>query len=342
MSIFRKKPSLLLSSAWLLFALIFLISLSLGAVKVSPREILHILTGTGQEGTAVLIILKLRLPRILLASLTGISLALGGMVFQAVFRNPMAEPYILGISSGAALGASLIALLGIQITFWGISALGVGAFAGAGVSLFILYIFFGKTGGESRIGLLLGGVVLSFFLSSLMSLILSMDRKLASSILFWSMGSFTTARWEKILFLAPLTCLFTLSLFFRRNALNLLTVGEETAHTLGLNVKRTSNLLLLASSMLTAASVACSGTIGFIGLLVPHAVRILTGADHRRLLPAVIPAGASVMVLADLLARTAHPPMEIPVGVISGLLGAPLFLFLLKRNGTAPIMGERE
>ena len=329
------------AAAWALFILTLFTALALGAVRVPLRDIAEILLDWGEGGTAGLIIMRLRLPRILLASLTGISLALGGTVFQAVFRNPMAEPYILGISSGSALGASLVVLLGFQITFGGISALGLGAFAGAGASLLILYLFFGRTDG-SRIGLLLGGIVLSFFLSSLMSLILSMNREMASSILFWSMGSFTTASWEKILFLAPLTLLFSMEFLFYGNALNLLTAGEETAHTLGLNVRGTTNILLLSASMLTAATVACSGTIGFIGLLVPHGVRLLTGANHRRLIPVVIPAGASVMVLADLLARTVHPPMEIPVGVITGLMGAPLFLFLLKRNGMAPIMGERE
>jgi len=328
-------------SAWLLLGLIFLLSLSLGAVNIGPGRLLSVLIRGDRSNTDWIIIMKLRLPRALQASLTGICLALGGTVFQAVFRNPMAEPYILGISSGAALGASMTVFAGFSFSFWGISALGIGAFAGAGLSLLILFLFFGIRRYSNRIGLLLGGVVLSFFLSSFMSLILSMDRDLASSILFWSMGSFTTASWDKILFLSPLTLAGVFFFLTRSNALNLLTTGEETAHTLGLNVRKRGNLFLLAASLLTAAAVACSGTIGFIGLLVPHGVRLITGAHHRRLLPLVVPCGAGLMLLADLLARAVHPPMEIPVGVITGLLGAPLFLFLLKRNGSAPVMGER-
>ncbi len=338
---FPRNRTLPIITAWFLLGLIFLLSLSLGAVTVSPGRILSFLSEGNRAGTDWIIVMKLRLPRTVQAALTGICLALGGTVFQAVFRNPMAEPYILGISSGSALGASLTALTGLGISFLGVSALGVGAFAGAGASLLLLYLFFGGRSSTGRIGLLLGGVVLSFFLSSLMSLILSMDRELATSIMFWSMGSFTTASWEKILFLAPLTLGGSLFFLTRSHTLNLLTTGEETAQTLGIDVRKRGNRFLLAASLLTAAAVACSGTIGFIGLLVPHGVRIVTGAHHRRLLPLVLPSGASLMLLADLLARTVHPPTEIPVGVITGLLGAPLFLCLLRRNGAMTPMGER-
>jgi iron complex transport system permease protein len=190
--------------AWLILAAVIWIALSLGAVRVSPEKLFHILFQTNENMEAEkLIILKIRLPRIILAALTGISLTLGGTVFQALFKNPMAEPYILGISSGSALGASLMALTGINISLLGISALGLGAFGGAGLSLLMLYFFILSSGRNNHISLLLGGVVLSFFFSSLLSLILSMDRELAASILFWTMGSFTTAGWEKNNFSYP-------------------------------------------------------------------------------------------------------------------------------------------
>lgn len=330
----------LLPLAWILFlGLVFLSAMS-GAVSIDVLSPETLLTSRGELTSEGIILLKIRLPRIIMAALTGMGLTLGGIVFQALFRNPMAEPYILGISSGAALGASLVALLGINVSLAGISALGVGAFAGAGLSLLLLYVFIWGPARSQRIGLLLGGVVLSFFFSSLMSLILSLDRELASSLIFWSMGSFTTAGWEKVLFLTPLLLFSLVMVLAHSHTLNLLTAGEAAAQTLGVNVERTRNVLLLITSLLTAAVVACVGTVGFVGLLVPHGIRLLTGANHRRLIPLSLPAGASLMILADLLARRLVPPMEIPVGVITGLLGAPLFLFLLRKTSGYRLEGS--
>jgi len=277
------------------------------------------------------ILFSLRLPRILFAAVVGASLSLAGVVFQAVLRNPLADPYILGVSGGAALGAVLATLF--ISSLWTIPLL---AFSGAMVTIILIFGFSWLRDDREGHTLLLTGVIINAFFSALLMFFFSMSKSdEAQSILFWLMGNVSLAEGREIILTgAVMTAGFAL-LFVYARSLNLLTLGDETAMQLGIDVKRTKKLLLVTASLVTATAVSMSGTIGFIGLVVPHLMRLLFGADHRILLPAALLAGAIFMVLADTLARTVLAPVELPVGVVTALCGAPYFLYLLHTKRTS-------
>ena len=278
------------------------------------------------------IILLLRLPRILLSLIVGMGLAASGTVFQGVFRNPMADPYILGISSGAALGVTLVTVSSISLAALGSLLLPASAFAGALAAAFLVLIISGGLRDSSLIPLLLSGIAVSFLLSAAISLLMYLNRDKAQSILFWTFGSFSSPSWQKV-FIAGWPVLIGLAVvyIFHRD-LDLLTLGEDSAQSLGLQVRRTRLILLGTATLMAAAAVMVSGIIGFIGLIVPHAVRLVTGPRHRQLLPWSMRTGALFCLLSDTIARSIMPPAEIPVGIITALFGAPYFLFLLRRR----------
>lgn len=325
------KPAarLLLLSAVLAVAL--LAAVRLGAVPLSLRQVMDGVRGSG-DATTVAIVRRLRLPRAVLAAMVGGSLAASGATFQALLRNPLAEPYILGISGGAAVGAVFaIALLGVGAT-GGIVA--VCALAGAVLAILLVFRIAAVVGRalDTRILLLAGVVVGAFFNACILLALTFADADAFRSAIFWMMGSFSGATWKSITLLAAAMVPGVALLLALARPLNLLSVGEETAAYLGTRVERTKLLAYGTASLLTACAVAASGVIGFVGLVIPHVVRLLWGADHRFLLPASVLAGAAFAVLADTLARTAAAPTELPVGVVTAFVGVPFFVYLLRRR----------
>jgi len=280
------------------------------------------------------VLFRLRLPRVLMAAIVGASLALVGAALQALFRNPLAEPFTLGVSGGASLGASLAIALGLGINIAGVPIIFVAAFLGAALSVVVVYRLAHAGGGVMLPGaLLLAGVVLNLCASACVLVIQYVaDYNRALQILRWLIGSLDVVGfgliWRMLIFLVP----GWLILGAYARDLHLLATGEESAASLGVDVSRTEKIVFIASSLIVGVTVSVGGTIGFVGLIVPHAARLLFGQDVRVLLPASFLLGASFLVLADTLARTAIAPGELPVGALTALLGGPVFLLLLRRQ----------
>lgn len=305
-----------------------LLSVRFGAVPLGSADIVAALLPGGDD-TARTIVRDLRLPRALLASLVGGGLALAGAVFQALLRNPLAEPYILGVSGGAAVGAVIAIALGIAtLSSW---ALPAAAFAGALVAIVLVFrIAAAATPTLDVRVLLLAGVVAAAFFNACIMLVLSVsEASTVRSAVLWMMGSLAGAGWSSVAVAAAYTLPAAAVLLALARALNLMAIGEETATYLGTNTERVKRIAYAVASLLTAAGVAVSGVIGFVGLIVPHGIRLAAGADHRFLLPACFAAGAAFLTLADLAARTVRAPAELPIGVITAFIGVPLFLALL-------------
>jgi iron complex transport system permease protein len=302
-----------------------------GSVPVSGAEFWAILGGGGDPALRQ-IVLELRLPRVIMGLLVGGGLALSGAVFQALLRNPLAEPYILGISGGAAAGAVLILTLGLaSAVSW---ALPGAAFGGA--LLAIVLVFGVAASADRRLDvrvLLLSGVVVGAFFAAVIALLLALsDAPTLRGAVLWMMGSLSGASWRTVTIVAAYTLPAALLLLALARPLNLMAIGEETAGYLGTPVERTKRVAYGVASLLAAAGVAFVGVIGFVGLVVPHAVRLLSGPNHRTLLPLSALAGGGFLVLADLGARTLFAPLEIPIGVITAFVGVPFFLILLRRS----------
>lgn len=302
------------------------------------RILLHAVPGIGAGITPdwppshEAIVLSLRLPRVLLAMIVGAALAVAGGAFQGLFRNPMADPYIIGVSSGAALGAALAITLRPSVSFMGLGAVPAAAFAGAVITVFTVYSI-ARVGSQVPVGnLLLSGVALSSFLSALVSLVVVFSRNQVHEIIYWLMGSLSGRGWVHLGVALPYLGLGAAVLLYHARDLNALLMGEEEAAHLGVAVDRVKRTILVAASLLTAAAVATCGTIGFVGLIIPHIIRLVVGPDHRSLLPVSAVAGAILLVLADLAARVVVSPAELPVGVVTAFIGGPFFLYLLKRS----------
>jgi len=303
-----------------------------GTVTISLGEILALVRGGGGDPTVRFIILELRLPRAILGLLVGGGLAIAGAVFQALLRNPLAEPYILGISGGAAAGAVLVLALGlVGSASW---LLPGAAFGGA--LLAIALVFGVATSARQRLDvrvLLLSGVVVGAFFSAVIALVLSLsDASTVRDAILWMMGSLSGATWRVVGIVALYTVPAAFVLLALARPLNLMAIGEETAGYLGTDVERTKRRAYALASLLAAAGVAFVGVIGFVGLVVPHTVRLLVGPDHRILLPLSALGGGVFLVMADLGARTFLAPTEIPIGVITAFVGVPFFLLLLRRS----------
>lgn len=274
------------------------------------------------------IVLNLRLPRSLLALLVGAVLGVAGAIMQALFRNPMAEPYLLGVSSGAGLGASIGFLFGLEVHIFGLSTIPVLAFAGAaGVAAFI-YALGGGGRGMGMTTLLLAGIAVGSFVSAVNALLMIMMREELRGLIFWLMGGFSLRGWEEVTVMLPYVVVgLFLALFFARE-LNALLLGDEGAMQLGVNVERVRKILLATATLLAAAAVSVGGIIGFVGLIVPHMARPFTGANHRALLPACAILGGATLLFSDILARSVSA-QEIPVGIVTAMLGTPFFLWIL-------------
>ena len=299
-------------------------------VNVMAQTMLGSAANGAEADPTSIILLHVRLPRLILAFFVGGSLAAVGVSLQALLRNPLADPSVLGISSGAALGAAVALLFGVGATVWSMSTLPICAFLGAVVSLLIIYRIAATHYGFSIYTLLLAGVVLSVIFSALITFLTSIaDPNRAFGMLAWLLGSLTGPDYQTLVVLTVYLVGGFCVLGSQAQSLNLLTLGEEAARSLGVEVERVKKIVFFSTALMTGAVVAFSGVIGFVGLIVPHAVRLTLGADHRLLLPIAALTGGIFLMLADTVARTLLSPAEIPVGVITALVGGPIFLYLL-------------
>lgn len=272
---------------------------------------------------------QLRIPRIVMSVLAGAALAICGGVFQSIFRNPVCDPYILGISSGASLGAAVAFIFGWDAMLFGIT---LPALVTALLTLLMILGIARLKGKHNTNTLLLIGIALNFFISAMITLMIVMNQKEMHKIYFWTMGSLTHVSWFEIAWLVPVMIACIGILFYHSKHLNIMQVGEETAQTLGINTRRTTYIVLITSSVLISVVVAFCGSIGFIGLIMPHVARLLVGSNNRRLFTYSLFFGAFFLLIADTLARTIAAPAELPVGSITALAGAPYFIYLVMRK----------
>ncbi len=324
---------------------VMLASAALGYAAIGPLEVAYVLLNwlrlptVGSSGvvwihpfqfdvprSTELIVQQIRLPRIVLGAIVGFALALAGTVMQGFFRNPMADPSIIGVSSGAAVGAVAFIVLPLSIPF-GRSAF---AFAGALIAAFAVYLIATERGRTPVATLLLAGIALQTFLGAIISVLLLHAGDNLETAIYWLMGHLHDSTWARVQLALPVVVVFFVVLLAYARDLNVLLLGEEDAHTLGIEVERTKRILLATSSVVTAAAVAVSGVIGFVGLIVPHMMRLIVGPDHRILLPTSAFAGAIFLVATDTVARSG--PAEMPVGIVTAALGAPFFLYLLRKR----------
>lgn len=318
-----------------------LLSVMVGSLPVAPRDVGRALLGSGvrADDPVVTVIRQIRLPRAVLAGIVGACLSLAGLGFQAISRNPLADPTVLGVSSGASFGVTLAVLLGLAGPFANPAVVTLFAFGGALLAAVAVYAIARVEGRLPITTLLLSGVVVGLFFNACVMLATAL---LASAelqgVVFWLMGNLGPARVRTLAILA-LALLIGAAVLTRQAArLNLLALGEEQALQLGVEAERVKRLVFVAASLVTGAAVSAAGSIGFVGLIVPHAARLLLGPDNRRLVPATALLGASFLMLADLVARTVAAPSELPVGVITAFCGAPLFVYLLRtRRGGDPL-----
>lgn len=298
----------------------------LGSVRITVPDIVRaVFRPDSINRNTAYIIRNLRIPRILTAMLTGAALSLCGLIFQSVFRNPMADSYVLGISSGASFAVGLGFVVGIS--FADIS-LPVVAFVGSLLTTALLFSISRRNTGS----LLLSGIALNFFLSAMTTLTIYMSNRQADNILFWTLGSLGNSSWTRLLILAPVTAAATVVAGRNCTAMDLLLMDDSTAISSGLNVKATRMILLVTASIVTATVVCFCGIIGFVGLMSPHFMRLLVGPKHRRLLPLSMMMGAVILLFADIVCRFIIAPSELPIGIITSVLGAPVFMLLLRRK----------
>ncbi len=311
------------------------LSLGLGSTEVGLAEAGQAIRAALQGGDgspAASIVLAIRLPRALLAVLVGVLLAVSGAVMQGFFRNAMADPYLVGVSAGAALGAVLAMLTGWSFTLWKFSPVPLAAFVFALATVALVYALNRRRGRLHAEGLLLSGIALAAAISAVVSLLLVMSRNAIQQVLFWLMGSLASARWDHVEVVLPYAILGLAVTWYLARDLDLLLWGDTTGASLGVNVERSRTILLAAASLMTAAAVAVCGIVGFVGLLVPHIARFLVGPVHRRLLPAAALLGGVLLLWADVVARTVWAPVELPLGAITAIVGAPFLVYLVVRR----------
>ncbi len=312
-------------------------AVTLGSVRLSPGQVWSVVAahlGGHRAGDVIAeqIVWQIRIPRIILAMLVGGSLTIAGTVVQALVRNALADPFLLGVSSGASVGATAVLLFGVLASF-GLWALSISSIIGALVAMLAVFAVARESGQLAPTRLVLCGVALAAMFEALTSFLLFRGNPQATqSVLFWLLGSFGRASWSHLWLPGAALTIGICYLMVQARALNALAVGAETATTLGVDVGRLRRNLFLVTSVVAGVSVAVSGVIGFVGLVVPHIVRLAVGSDHRRTLPVGLVWGAAFMVLGDILARTVVAPQEMPIGVITAFIGAPVFVLLIRRR----------
>jgi iron complex transport system permease protein len=336
----NKITAYLLAGSFLLFSI--LLGISIGTVSVPIFTIIEILMSKIFGSISLdqidpmfsSIVLNIRLPRVILAGLVGASLAIAGAAFQGLLRNPLADPYTLGVSSGASVGAVLTLFFQLSIPVIGSFTLPLLSILFSWATIFLVLAFARKIERSMRVEtIILTGIIFSSFLGAFISLMIALTGDELRQIIGWLLGSVSMRGWEYIRIILPFFVLGSIILIFNAKELNAMSFGEERAHHLGVNVQKRKLIILTAGSILTGAAVAVSGTIGFVGLVIPHLSRLLWGPDHRHLLPLSILTGSGFLILADLISRTIISPTELPIGVITALIGAPVFaLILLQRK----------
>ncbi|HXF57343.1 MAG TPA: iron ABC transporter permease [Actinomycetota bacterium] len=318
-----------------------LLAVLVGPVRLSPRAVLLELADrlplvrvpSGLSAREAAILWELRIPRVVLAGLVGAMLALAGAAYQGVFRNPLADPYLLGVAAGAGLGATLaVAYLPGRET-WPVDPLPMAAFLGALLGVVATYVL-----GRSRVRtrstatLILAGVAVASFLTAAQTYVQQRNADTLRQVYAWILGALGTVGWREVGLILPYVTVSGAVLVLHRRLLDVMSLGDEEADSLGVRASRVRLVVVVAATLGTAAAVAASGLIGFVGIIVPHAIRLVLGPSYRRILPLSVLLGASFLILADLLARTAQAPAEVPIGVITALCGAPFFLLVLRRT----------
>ncbi|HCM27268.1 MAG TPA: iron ABC transporter permease [Treponema sp.] len=328
---------------FVLLAFVLAASVCSGSVRISLAELFRAFASRvsgGEGGTAGTIVFELRLPRSLLAAAVGAALAASGAGFQGVFRNPLADPYVIGASSGAALGAALAITFGAA-DLGPISSTSLFAFGGALAATGLAFAL-SRTVADPppASALLLAGTALSALFSALLSLVLVIKDKDLHTVYYWLLGGFGVSTWNDLVSTVPVMALGIAIVMLASRPLDLLAFGEESASSLGLDVRKARAAAVVGASLAAAAAVGAAGIVGFVGLVAPHAARLVVGPGHRRLVPTAALVGAVLVLLADLFARTVASPLELPIGVVTALVGAPFFLYLLAKRGAGSGAGS--
>lgn len=337
----RWKIIVLFLTLALLLSITF--AVTIGPMHIQPLDVYKIiikniplignLVDGGASSIEEVIVIQVRLPRVLAAAIVGIALAVAGVVLQALLRNPMADPYVIGISAGASLGASIAIAFGIGLSFFGLLySVPVLAFVAALITVIVVYSIARTGQGVPMLTLLLVGIAVNSFLLAIMSIIRIVSGEAIHAIMIWILGSLVTCNWNHVKIALPFVMIGVALIYVFARDLNIILLGEEQARHLGVDTERLKKIMLTSATLITAAAVSISGIIGFIGLIIPHIARILVGPDHRILIPSSALAGAIVLILCDTIARTIIRPAELPVGIFTSLLGGPFFIYLIRKR----------
>jgi iron complex transport system permease protein len=327
----------------IILIVLVIVAASIGAAKVNLKDtsliiasfipgVNHFINTAQLDPREIVIISQIRLPRIFLSIFVGIALASAGVIFQGLFRNPMADPFVIGVSAGAAFGATIGLVFITGVGLLGISTTTIFALLGALATTFLVYSISSSRGKVSVTTLLLSGIALSAMLSAMTSFIMIFRAHDLAKIIFWIMGGLTAASWYKFNIIAPMVVVLIIISGFYMRDLNIISLGDERAAQLGVQTDRVKKILLIMASLIAALAVSVSGIIGFVGLITPHILRLIVGPDHKILYPTSAVAGGIVLLMSDTLARTILMPREIPVGIITSIVGVPFFLYLLVKS----------
>jgi iron complex transport system permease protein len=326
-----------LAGAGLMAVLIGPVPLAPGAVLVELAGRLPLVdTHSGLSGQEVAILWQLRLPRVVLGGLVGAMLALAGAAYQGVFRNPLADPYLLGAAAGAGLGATLAIAYGPDTSAWPVDLLPLAAFAGAVTGVVAAYALGRSGGARTTTTLILSGVAVAAFLTAVQTYVQQQKAETLREVYGWILGRLTTAGWREVVLVVPYALLSTVLILLHRRLIDVLAVGDDEAASLGVRAARVRLVVVAAATLATAAAVAVSGLIGFVGIIVPHTIRLVAGPSHRLLVPLSLVGGAAFLILADLVARTVMAPAELPIGVVTAFFGAPFFALVLRSSRQVP------
>jgi iron complex transport system permease protein len=311
--------------------IMLIVSLAIGSVFIPPGEVWRVISGASSSDTFRTILWNIRLPRTVLIALVGAALGGSGAAYQGLFRNPLADPYLIGVASGAGLGAIMAMSIQWPYTTLGLFAVPLAAFIASLLTVYLVYTFahIGRT--VPTTNLILAGVAVSSFAVSLTSFLMLRSTGEVRRAIGWLLGGVSLVGWDVTLALIPYLAIGMTALVLTGYSLNLLQFGDDQATQMGLNVRRAKFIIIVAASLVTAAAVSFAGIIGFVGLIVPHVVRMWWGVDYRRLIPLSILGGASILLVADVLSRIVLAPEELPVGIVTALAGAPFFLWILRR-----------
>ncbi len=315
-----------------LFICVFIVSMGMGTTFIPIRKIIDIIFFSSGPETLKMIITEIRLPRIVLSLLVGSGLAIAGVLFQGIIRNPMVDPYIVGISAGAGTGVTITIVMGINLSILGFDTMPLMAFMGALITVYVVYQLAKVQNKIPVMTFLLAGVAMGFVLNAIMSFLMVLGTNDLHKIIYWLMGSLANSGWHEVKIMLPYYLIGLIPVLFFLKDLNIILLGEENARYLGVDVEKVKKILIVCATLLTAAVVSVSGSIGFIGLIIPHIARMLIGPDHRKLLPLAGFLGGIFLLISDDFARSLLSPLEIPVGIITALVGGPYFIYLLRKK----------